>query len=146
MPQHGTLASRAPACDNCKDRKTKCDRAVPCSSCLTANLTCRATRNKPEKRQRVLISTRYDEALESVDNRLEQVLHTVTALQRDVQRQPGPDARSQPGLQRAADFPTGVLGDILPHTPTVDGYRGQPSFEAQVRQMAGTLGATALDP
>ncbi|KAM0278254.1 hypothetical protein ACHAQH_005267 [Verticillium albo-atrum] len=145
-PETGILAPRAPACDNCKHRKTKCDRAIPCSSCLTANLTCRATRIKPEKRQRVLISARYDEALESVDTRLQEVLSTVTALQRDVQRQPGPAVQGQPGLQRAADFPSGVPADILPGTSVIEGYKGQPSFEAQVRQMAGTLGAMTINP
>ncbi|KAM0327565.1 hypothetical protein ACHAQA_005856 [Verticillium albo-atrum] len=99
-----------------------------------------------EKRQRVLISARYDEALESVDNRLQEVLQTVTALQRDAQRQPAP-AQGQNGLQRAADFPAGALQNVIPApSATGEGFKGQPSLEAQVRQMAGTLGTVATYP
>ncbi|KAI5855612.1 hypothetical protein GGS23DRAFT_608138 [Durotheca rogersii] len=125
---------RIQACDNCKDRKTRCDRATPCSSCVTANLTCRMTRTRPEKRQRIVISAKYDEALESVDHRLQEVLETVTALQRDVSRSP---AAAQQSLQRASDFPAGSAVALLSGSSnTSGGYRAYPSFDAQVRRMA----------
>ncbi|KAL7627113.1 hypothetical protein AAE478_003889 [Parahypoxylon ruwenzoriense] len=95
------------------------------------------TRTKPEKRQRIIISAKYDEALESVDHRLQEVLETVNALQRDFSRTPG---ATQQSLQRPCDFPAGSSNACLSGDFAANGgYRGPPSFEAQVRRMAGAL-------
>jgi hypothetical protein len=72
----------------------------------------------------VLISSKYDEALESVDSRLQQVLDAVNSLQGTVQ------PRSDP-LQRVADFHGGFPSaqEVM-----IDAYRGESSLEAQFRE------------
>ncbi|EAS33170.3 transcription factor [Coccidioides immitis RS] len=62
------LASRA--CDNCRVRKIKCDRASPCSNCRIAKSICRTSPRVKEQRQRVLISHQYEKKIETIDERL----------------------------------------------------------------------------
>ncbi|KAI5460592.1 hypothetical protein BGZ63DRAFT_425096 [Mariannaea sp. PMI_226] len=125
-------SSRIPACDNCKDRKTKCDRGKPCSSCVTAGIHCRITRSKPEKRQRIIISAKYDEALERVDTRLQEVLASVRAIQHNGISGSGLQQRNP---QQTTDFPVGTSSPIVSDSFGA-GYKGDSSFDAQVRQAA----------
>ncbi|WQF85654.1 hypothetical protein CDEST_10668 [Colletotrichum destructivum] len=48
----------------------KCDRGSPCSSCKASNTVCHTTRGPLQKRQRVLISPRYEEEIATVSSRL----------------------------------------------------------------------------
>ncbi|KAK0669247.1 hypothetical protein QBC41DRAFT_110305 [Cercophora samala] len=77
------LAKRA--CDQCRQRKIRCDRELPaCSNCRTASRSCSSTGlgQKPrEPRQRVLITHQYERKIDSLDSRLgsiEKMLHTLT--------------------------------------------------------------------
>ncbi|KAH6689829.1 hypothetical protein F5X68DRAFT_260411 [Plectosphaerella plurivora] len=119
---------RVPACDPCRERKTKCNRAVPCSSCLTAKIPCHVSDARPEKRQRVLISSKYDEALESVDSRLQQVLEAVNSLQGAVNVQPRLNV-----VQHHHDFSSGFPD--ARQDGAANAYRGDSSFEAQSRAL-----------
>ncbi|SPO04291.1 uncharacterized protein DNG_06974 [Cephalotrichum gorgonifer] len=124
-----------------RERKTKCDRGTPCSSCVTAGLSCRAAQSRPEKRQRVLISARYDEALESVDRRLQELQQTVNALHCDVGRS---QEHSQPTLVRDCNFTPGSSNGWVPALPAASGgYRGSSSFDYQARRVRGTLASLA---
>ncbi|KAK3935944.1 hypothetical protein QBC46DRAFT_396259 [Diplogelasinospora grovesii] len=129
--------NKRPACDNCKNRKTKCNRGSPCSSCVAAELDCRVTRRAPEKRQRVLISSRYDEAMENVNRSLQEVSHT---LQKLVRLSEKPRASS-------ADYTTTFASGSHPSTISglSEGYRGDSSFKAHVQHVTDALRDAASD-
>ncbi|KAK1674077.1 hypothetical protein BDP55DRAFT_187823 [Colletotrichum godetiae] len=130
-------SSKRPACDNCKDRKTKCDRETPCSSCVASNLTCHLTHRSSQRRQRVLISPRYDEAIESVDRSLKEVSQAVQKLLEINQQK----SHSSP-LASPPSF-TGC------HSPSIsglsEGYRGESSFKAHVQRVTDALKNAASD-
>ncbi|KAK4674595.1 hypothetical protein QC763_0025920 [Podospora pseudopauciseta] len=73
------------ACDQCRQRKIRCDKELPvCSNCRTASRSCSSTGlgQKPrEPRQRVLITHQYERKIDSLDSRLgaiEKMLHNLT--------------------------------------------------------------------
>ncbi|KAH7242658.1 hypothetical protein BKA59DRAFT_457226 [Fusarium tricinctum] len=73
---------RGLSCDTCRARKIKCDRESPCSSCRAANVICRTTKGPLQKRQRVLISPRYEEEIAILNSRfarLEKLLQDALA-------------------------------------------------------------------
>ncbi|KAK0378801.1 hypothetical protein CLIM01_03848 [Colletotrichum limetticola] len=131
------VSSKRPACDNCKGRKTKCDRETPCSSCVASKLICRLTHRSSERRQRVLISPRYDEAIESVDRSLKEVSQAVQQLLEINQQK----SNSSPLIS-----PTSFIGN---HSPNIsglsEGYRGESSFRAHVHRVTDALKDAAAD-
>lgn len=99
---------------------------------------------RPEKRQRILISARYDETLESVDSRLQQLQETVNSLQNDVRNSSGPP---QGGHGLKSDPSSAFLNGWTPRLSAAnEGYRGNSSFDAQVGRLVGSLGALAAQP
>ncbi|KAL8407536.1 hypothetical protein RB594_006381 [Gaeumannomyces avenae] len=74
------------ACDQCRVRKIRCDKATPCSNCSTARRQCSSTgigQRPKEPRQRVLISTQYERKIDQIEDRLgriEQLLRSLPAL------------------------------------------------------------------
>ncbi|KAK0612577.1 hypothetical protein B0T17DRAFT_410286 [Bombardia bombarda] len=61
------------ACDQCRLRKIRCDKGLPCANCRTANRSCSSTgvAQKPkEPRQRVLISSQYERKIDHFESRL----------------------------------------------------------------------------
>ncbi|KAM4060939.1 fungal specific transcription factor [Hirsutella rhossiliensis] len=61
------------ACDQCRQRKTRCDRNWPCSTCRTASRQCTTTgagQRLKEPRQRILISSRYERKIDEIVSRL----------------------------------------------------------------------------
>ncbi|KAL5466474.1 hypothetical protein PMIN06_000078 [Paraphaeosphaeria minitans] len=69
------------ACDGCRLRKIRCDRAVPCSNCKSSKLTCTTTppTQKPQ-RQRVHISDEYEKKIDRIEDRLASIEHVLEAL------------------------------------------------------------------
>ncbi|RCI17273.1 hypothetical protein L249_3155 [Ophiocordyceps polyrhachis-furcata BCC 54312] len=60
-------------CDQCRLRKTRCDKGWPCSTCRTANRQCTSTgagQRPKEHRQRILISSRYERKIDEIISRL----------------------------------------------------------------------------
>ncbi|KAK1476663.1 hypothetical protein CTAM01_15391 [Colletotrichum tamarilloi] len=101
------VSSKRPACDNCKGRK------------------------------RVLISPRYDEAIESVDRSLKEVSQAVQQLLEINQQK----SNSSPLIS-----PTSFIGN---HSPDIsglsEGYRGESSFKAHVHRVTDALKDAAAD-
>ncbi|CZT20927.1 uncharacterized protein RCC_06788 [Ramularia collo-cygni] len=58
-----------PACDNCRRRKTRCDRETPCAPCKAANLSCQteSARSKIHTR-RIQVSKKYEDKIDSIDS------------------------------------------------------------------------------
>ncbi|KAF2802192.1 uncharacterized protein BDZ99DRAFT_552095 [Mytilinidion resinicola] len=67
-------------CDNCRTRKIKCDKLIPCSSCRASKTTCRTTQEKKDPRQRVLISGQYEKKIDRIEDRLASIERMLRAL------------------------------------------------------------------
>ncbi|KIW20124.1 hypothetical protein PV08_00699 [Exophiala spinifera] len=102
-----------PACDTCRARKIRCDRKTPCSSCQSSGASCHTSKRKPEKRQRVLISGRYEREIEKVNDRLARLETLLQAANsRQARLQPSPQSyaetlstpRDKSGFEKEPDF------------------------------------------
>ncbi|KAI1808225.1 hypothetical protein F4811DRAFT_501589 [Daldinia bambusicola] len=87
MPENtAELAERAPltpskACNYCRSRKIRCDRKSPCSNCQRLRITCTtAPRAVRPRRQRVLISSQYDDKIDDINARLDQLNQHINTL------------------------------------------------------------------
>ncbi|KAI0114761.1 hypothetical protein F4814DRAFT_439883 [Daldinia grandis] len=127
-------------CDNCKARKTKCDRRSPCASCVTLNVICRTTRRATEKRQRVLLSSKYDEAVQDVSRQLGDVKEMLQTLL--LNRSPGPNSTAT-SSESTHHTPPPMIDEQVPTLSDVnEGYNGDPSFLSHAHLVENALGAT----
>ncbi|KUJ07500.1 uncharacterized protein LY89DRAFT_789597 [Mollisia scopiformis] len=94
----------------------------------------------PEKRQRVLISARYDEAMESVDRSLREVSQTLQKLLRNnttnTQSQETPKGSPAPLISTHVSNVSGLT----------EGYRGDSSFKAHVSKVTDALRDATTNP
>ncbi|KAI2636520.1 hypothetical protein GGS26DRAFT_581315 [Hypomontagnella submonticulosa] len=127
-------------CDSCKTRKTKCDRRSPCSCCVTLNIACRVTRRTTEKRQRVLLSSKYDEAVQDVSRQLSDVKEMLQALM--LTKDPGSSstvASSEP----THSTPPPIIDEQVPSLSSAhEGYNGDSSFQSHAHRVKNALEAT----
>ncbi|KAI1172209.1 hypothetical protein F4777DRAFT_590689 [Nemania sp. FL0916] len=143
-------SERRPACDNCKTRKTKCDRRTPCSSCVTLEVACRTSNRATEKRQRVVLSTRYEDAVQDVSSQLADVKLMLQALVANNKDASGPSTsvlRSQEPSSSSLDAPAYTPQSMIDEqVPTLDsvqeGYHNDTSFTSHAHQIKTTLEAT----
>jgi hypothetical protein len=148
-------------CDNCKSRKvftklrsdndvscssclcylqTKCDRRSPCASCVTLKVACRITHAASEKRQRVLLSSKYEEAVQDVNRQLAEVKDMLQALMLENSR-PAPSPAS-PGKSsgHAQQTPRSMIDEKVPTLSTVsEGFVGDSSFQSQAHGVKDAL-------
>ncbi|KAI1735652.1 hypothetical protein F4680DRAFT_434695 [Xylaria scruposa] len=143
--EHSVPVERRPACDNCKTRKTKCDRRSPCSSCVTLDVACRTTHRASEKRQRVLLSTRYEDAVQDVSNQLADVKQMLQALLSNGDVGSYASRSQSAPLDTAAYTPQSMIDEQVPVLDSVqEGYHGDTSFTSHAHQIKTTLAATLL--
>ncbi|KAI1323091.1 hypothetical protein F5Y16DRAFT_384640 [Xylariaceae sp. FL0255] len=156
---------RRPACDTCKGRKTKCDRKSPCASCVTLKIPCRTSARTGEKRQRVLISSKYEDALQDVGRQLADVremLRQALASQRQDNNGgysvschpshhhhsplPGyPQRQQQTGIspETASGTPKSIIDEKVPTLQNVqEGFAGDSSFQYQAQEVKTVLEST----
>ncbi|KAB8069549.1 C6 transcription factor [Aspergillus leporis] len=72
---------RARACDNCRVRKIKCDKAVPCSSCGALGIPCRlagVSANVSEPRRNV--SGQYEQKFDAIQEQLAVINQVLTQI------------------------------------------------------------------
>ncbi|KAH6653155.1 hypothetical protein BKA67DRAFT_519399, partial [Truncatella angustata] len=75
----------------------KCDRGVPCANCIIAKRTCNATGpNSGGARQRVLISSQYEQKIDRIEDRLD----GIERLLQDVIASVRPQRSEVPSLSR----------------------------------------------
>ncbi|KAL4804935.1 hypothetical protein BDV18DRAFT_23166 [Aspergillus unguis] len=73
------------ACDQCRQRKIRCDKRSPCANCRVSKIICSSTgagQKSREPRKRVLISNEYEKKIDNIDGRLggiEQALRELRA-------------------------------------------------------------------
>ncbi|OJJ07901.1 hypothetical protein ASPVEDRAFT_89134 [Aspergillus versicolor CBS 583.65] len=79
--EHKSPITSKVACDRCRQRKIKCDRVNPCKQCLKIGVHCAYTCGKAkEKRQRVLISSAYEQRLEDISTKIDELGEIVKRL------------------------------------------------------------------
>ncbi|KAE8354926.1 C6 transcription factor [Aspergillus coremiiformis] len=74
---------RARACDNCRARKIKCDKAIPCSSCGALGIPCRlagVSTNAPELRRSGSGSGQYEQKFEAIHEQLAVINQTLAQI------------------------------------------------------------------
>ncbi|KAI5924816.1 hypothetical protein F4810DRAFT_700572 [Camillea tinctor] len=127
-------------CDICKARKTKCDRRSPCASCVTLNVTCRTSSRPTEKRQRVLLSAKYDEAMQDVSRQLSDVKEMLQALTLGKNPSPCPTGGSS---DYAHHTPRSMIDEQVPSLSSVhEGFAGDSSFQSYAHRVKNALEAT----
>ncbi|KAH7068951.1 hypothetical protein BKA63DRAFT_98342 [Paraphoma chrysanthemicola] len=72
------------ACRNCRVRKIKCDRRMPCSNCVTTNITCPGSSGALTSSSAVTRPRPLDRQPHGNDERYEQILERLTALEQAV--------------------------------------------------------------
>ncbi|KAI1213190.1 uncharacterized protein F4807DRAFT_471636 [Annulohypoxylon truncatum] len=123
----------------CKSRKTKCDRRLPCSSCVTLNIACRTTPRPSEKRQRVLISSKYDEAVQDVRRQLSDVKEMLQALMLSKTSTPCSTGETSEATHHT---PPPMIDEQVPSLSKVrEGYNGDTSFQSHAHQVKNALEA-----
>lgn len=122
-------------------KQTKCDRRTPCSSCVTAGLECQIAQRSLEKRQRVLISSRYDEAMENVERALQDIRQGVEKLLDTNNEHP----QRSPMHSQSSPANKLVTSHLLEASGASEGYRGDSSFNAHVQRVRDTLKNAASD-
>ncbi|TGJ86624.1 hypothetical protein E0Z10_g2183 [Xylaria hypoxylon] len=136
---------RRPACDNCKTRKTKCDRRSPCASCITLSVPCRTTHRAGEKRQRVLLSTKYEDAVQDVSRQLADVREMLQTLMSKKDTESLASGSQEASLDAPAYTPQSMIDEQVPVLDSVqEGYDGDTSFTSHAHQIKTALEATLL--
>ncbi|KAE8375755.1 C6 transcription factor [Aspergillus bertholletiae] len=109
---------RARACDNCRTRKIKCDKAIPCSSCGALGIPCRvagisttssSSASAPEPRRNE--SSQYEQRFEALQEQLAVINQTLAQI-----------------TQAAAPGTTGSVSVPESSTHTTLPFEGQSSF------------------
>ncbi|KAL2813191.1 hypothetical protein BDW59DRAFT_167593 [Aspergillus cavernicola] len=80
------------ACDQCRQRKIRCDKRSPCSNCRTSKVICCSTgagQKSREPRKRVLISNEYEKKIDNIDERLGGIEQILLELKASLGSNPG---------------------------------------------------------
>ncbi|KAL5690321.1 hypothetical protein EMGR_007976 [Emarellia grisea] len=112
---------RARACDNCRQRKIKCNKAIPCSSCGALGIPCRAngvTVSTPDPPQRSA-SGQYEKKIDALQEQLAAIQNTL----QQIAQSPSPLPIPQSTHPAAVDVPA---------TPSAPLFEGQSSFNNEV--------------
>ncbi|TVY68305.1 putative transcriptional regulatory protein [Fusarium oxysporum f. sp. cubense] len=71
------------SCDQCRARKIGCDRATPCSNCVSARVNCTHSRIAPKTstaRQRVLVSEQYERKIDDISRDVSSIKSLLAGL------------------------------------------------------------------
>ncbi|KAH9213613.1 hypothetical protein DL95DRAFT_390406, partial [Leptodontidium sp. 2 PMI_412] len=78
---HSIITTRLRACEACKTRKVRCDKLDPCSACKSSNIPCwTAPRPSQQKRQRAVVSARFEDQLSKINEQLSQLQASIDSL------------------------------------------------------------------
>ncbi|RYP33887.1 hypothetical protein DL767_004514 [Monosporascus sp. MG133] len=124
-------------------QSTKCDRCSPCASCVTLNVACRTTRRAPEKRQRVLLPSKYEDAVQEIGHHLADakgMLHTLISS-RGVGSCPPSSTGGSSEYAHRTQSP--MIDEQVPSLSRVhEGSNGDPSFQSHAHRVESALGRT----
>ncbi|KAI0535062.1 hypothetical protein GGR58DRAFT_515683 [Xylaria digitata] len=124
---------------------TKCDRRSPCASCVTLSVPCRTAHRTGEKRQRVLLSTKYEDAVQDVSRQLADVREMLQTLMSNQEARPLAVGSQEASLDATVYTPQSMIDEQVPVLDSVqEGYDGDTSFTSHAHQIRTTLEATLL--
>lgn len=107
---------------------------------MTLNVACRSTRRTPEKRQRVILSSKYDEAVQDVSRQLGDVKEMLQALMLSKDATPRSTDTSS---EYAHNTPPPMIDEQVPSLSSVhDGFNGDSSFQSHAHRVQNALEAT----
>ncbi|KAI1111624.1 hypothetical protein F5Y14DRAFT_305225 [Nemania sp. NC0429] len=141
------------ACDQCRLRKIRCDKETPCSNCRSARRSCSSTGagQKPkELRQRVLISSQYEQKIDQIENRLAGIESLLQQLV-SARSASGAEAITDPNaaIQYGQIHGTNTL-QVSPSnaggTPSTSSSRGNRGVSASDKGGDGDNPSTLFDP
>ncbi|RVD82124.1 uncharacterized protein DFL_006558 [Arthrobotrys flagrans] len=119
-PSAGTSSSPKPHAFNCvvcKNRKVKCDRQVPCSTCTKLNVECQYVEPGPRKKRKS--SSKHENLVQRL-NRYEELLKQV---------------ESNVKLLDGVELPSSQKGDSLSEGTTWGGFLEKPEPERQTKRV-----------
>ncbi|KAF2452502.1 C6 transcription factor [Lineolata rhizophorae] len=111
------------ACENCRLRKIRCDKAIPCSSCQTLGITCQAATRQVEPRPRMVVSGQYEKQIELIQERLRTIEMSVKEISRSSQRSQSPPREDLLGQSTKGSPPASITafeGDSSFGTSTLE--------------------------
>ncbi|KAK0736357.1 hypothetical protein B0T21DRAFT_178670 [Apiosordaria backusii] len=133
-PAEAASSSVVPrACNACRARKIGCNRESPCAHCLRAKIECIYNEVRPrEKRARILLSHQYEQKIDHLDSRLDEILD----LLRDLK------------TQQTRELVSRTIPDVQLRAPTPNSPSGTTATrnQASVLSVPGTPSATATSP
>ncbi|KAK0611338.1 fungal-specific transcription factor domain-containing protein [Immersiella caudata] len=123
------------ACDECKSRKIKCDKEIPCSACRQSRRNCLSTGPGQKLggiRQRVLISSQYEHKLNSFEERLGSIEGLLEQLTVTLDSQPKSTNASSyvSSTDPRGQTSAGGSADSDSHDPPGPVYEGDSSLSA----------------
>lgn len=73
------------ACEQCRIRKIRCNKELPCAHCLNTKLDCVYADRKPtEKRTRILLTPQYEKKIDLIEQRLGMTIRLLEELKKDL--------------------------------------------------------------
>ncbi|RYC55513.1 hypothetical protein CHU98_g10692 [Xylaria longipes] len=138
--EHNLPLERRPATNDANSRSVI---LVKFASCVTLDVACRTTHRASEKRQRVLLSTKYEDAVLDVSRQLADVKEMLHALLLNSDAVPSASRSQDASLDAAAYTPQSMIDEQVPVLDSVqEGYHGDTSFTYHAHQIKSTLEAT----
>ncbi|KAL5334393.1 hypothetical protein BJX70DRAFT_18992 [Aspergillus crustosus] len=125
------------ACDQCRQRKIRCDKRSPCANCRTSKIICSSTGagQKPrEPRKRVLISNEYEKKIDNIDERLGGIEEVLRELKANLVSKPGsqPYYHATPvSLSRYMSPSAQDSKDAMDQQESKDGFEGNSLMATQ---------------
>lgn len=135
--QRHDVPTRQPACDACRQRKVRCDKLSPCSSCKASDIPCRTTREMPGRRTRIQVprsqtGNRYEQTIADLQSKVEQLSQSLQA--RSGAGNGTPSAVNSPHAR--PDVPTESIGD------RGSSFEGDSSFMTHSKQVTQAFEAS----
>ncbi|KAF6831151.1 fungal specific transcription factor domain-containing protein [Colletotrichum musicola] len=114
-------------CDICRARKIRCDREQPCSRCVGSNSQCTYSDRLKirEKRKRILLTSQYENKIDNIDRRLDEIVGLLQSLPTNPEQTP----RTSPRTHNATQTSTPISADGGPAASCV--VEGESSLAAQ---------------
>ncbi|PGH36814.1 hypothetical protein GX50_00271 [[Emmonsia] crescens] len=122
-PNSPSRSFRARACENCRLRKIKCDKAIPCSSCGTLGITCQAASSRLTERPRVPPPNQYINP--ASERNFERIQDRLSAVEKSIQEM---SYRSASASVTSLDHHSPSLSTQSSLEITTAGFEGQSSF------------------
>ncbi|KAI4718190.1 hypothetical protein E4T48_05613 [Aureobasidium sp. EXF-10727] len=122
------------ACENCRLRKIKCDKQIPCASCQTLGIACQAAAARAaEHRPRIVVTSQYERQIALIQERLQGIESSLKQLAKG----------SIVPTSQAKSIVSGDIDAATPSNKSISIYEGESSFGCQTIQAGQLADVTA---